>query len=190
MNTRKLILIVIVLLVVGFGVVYLTKNYETSIRPNFSQAKMDEVKNRNEALFNELMTNFDKYKEQIKENPENIGAWTELGVIADTFGDDALAEHAYSKVIELDPSVFLVRHNLAVLYIRQNKFAEAEAQYKAILNNNPADIQTHESLARLYASGKIGSIEDAKRILDAGIKQTNDPGLTDLRARLERGETL
>lgn len=187
---KKLLYILVPILIVIAALAILPPLLENRLNPRFDQAKMDEVKNRNAALYQEMIDNFEKYETEIKENPENAAAWSNMAVIADTFGDDALAERGYKKAIELEPTTFFARNNLAALYLRQNKYAEAEALYLEILRNNPADIQTNESLARLYASEKIKTKEDAKRVLEEAIKQTNDPYLKELLAKLERGEHL
>src|SRR3989338_6994100 len=189
MNPKKLLYIIIpVILVIAFLLVY-PSIFDNRINENFDQAKVDEVRLRNEALYQELITNFDKAKQLIQKDPNDVGAagaWTTIALTADQFGDYELAEKAYKKVIELEPTTFLSRTNLAALYLKQEKYHDAELQYLDILKNNPRDIQTYESLALLYASEKVGSKEDAKFILNQGIKETDDATLKQLLEKLNR----
>src|SRR3989344_3650838 len=188
MSIKKLLYVIIPIVIVILGFIFIPPYFENRINPKFDQGKMDEVKMRNEALYQEMIANFDKSEEAIRKNPSDSGAWLNIGVISDTFGDEELAEKAYKKVIELEPTSFFARSNLAALYLRQGRYAETESEYKTILANNKADIQTNESLARLYASEKIGTKADAKRVLEEAIALTDDATLKELLAKLERGE--
>lgn len=193
MTPKKFILLIVPIIFIIAAFAFLPKILENRILENFDPAKVDELKSRNMDQYNELIANFNKAKDLIRNDPSDVGApgaWTNIGITAETLGDDKLAEKAYLKVIELEPNVFLARANLAALYLRQGKYSDAEARYKEILKNNKRDIQTYENLAKLYASEKVGSKEDAKRILEQGIRETGDETLKQLLERLNRGEAI
>lgn len=193
MSPKKLAMIVVPIVLFILAFVFLPKYFENRIVENFDPTKVEELKSRNLDQYNELIENFNKAKDLIRKSPGDVGApgaWTTIGIIADTFGDERLAETAYKKVIELEPKVFLARSNLAVLYVRQEKYRDAEALYLEILKNNKRDIQTYENLARLYASGKVGSVAAAKAILEQGIRETGDETLKQLLEKLNQSEAL
>lgn len=63
--------------------------------------------------------------------PGSAAVWFDLGVLAYNRGDYATAVNAYLRVIELDPASAQAHANLASTYRQMERFAEANAQYRA-----------------------------------------------------------
>jgi tetratricopeptide (TPR) repeat protein len=80
---------------------------------------------------------------------------------------------------------------LAILRIRQGKYAEAESLYRQILNEESTNIQTLNNLAWLLAF-QDGKADEALRLIDQAISlMGNEPHLLDTRAivKLRMGQT-
>ena len=91
---------------------------------------------------------------------------------------------AYKKVIELDPNDVLILNTIGDLYLRQNKWVDANkyflrvaetyvrnnfflkaiAVYKKILNSDPNNFEVNSTMASLYAKQGL-STEACKKYL-------------------------
>ncbi|TSC74858.1 MAG: hypothetical protein G01um101444_149 [Parcubacteria group bacterium Gr01-1014_44] len=60
-----------------------------------------------------------------------------LGIMADHEGDYALAESRYQKSLELNPDAIIPHINLAELYLKTSRMAEAGASFKKVIDFYP-----------------------------------------------------
>lgn len=142
---------------------------------------------------------FDKAKSNLtiaaEQDPDNEVLWFSLGTISDNLGNQAEAEAAYLRALEVNPNYFDANYNLGAMYFNngvekvklandvptnQNKkyqsiLAEATAEFEKALPNlekahetNPEDIQTMRSLRDIYA--RIG-LDDKLLEMSARIKE-------------------
>jgi len=68
--------------------------------------------------------------------------------------DRAISE--YKKAIEADPASLFLRVELAELYWRVTRVADAVSEAQAVLKSNPNDVAAHRLLAHIYL-GSLGS---------------------------------
>lgn len=68
---------------------------------------------------------------------------------------DAKAEGAFMKVLEVNPNTPNVFNSLGIVYRRQGKFSEAVKMYKKALRVNPDDEHIHYNLARSFIGAKL-----------------------------------
>ena len=62
-----------------------------------------------------------------------MNAWSGLGIVLARNGRYAEAEPALRRVVELKPAVAIYRQDLAVLYMREQRWAEAAGQWQSAL---------------------------------------------------------
>ncbi len=104
----------------------------------------------------------------VQAEPDNVEAQFQLGMAALRSNHPAEAEAAFRRVLALDPErSAAVYHNLGVLYYQQGKIDEAIAQFKAALEKEPDDPDTHYQLGAAYLVQALpadpnGSIDEAK----------------------------
>jgi tetratricopeptide (TPR) repeat protein len=71
------------------------------------------------------------YQKVTQIDPNNSGAWYELGVAAYNKGDYTGALNAYQNVVRIEPANYAAQANLASTYRQLERYAEANAAYKA-----------------------------------------------------------
>jgi Flp pilus assembly protein TadD len=88
---------------------------------------------------------------------------TLLGLAYEKFGDLKNAESAYEGALALDPKDIETSLHLAQLYLRQNRAAEAEAKFRAVLSGEPASQPALVGLAQSLEIKKSPEAADAYR---------------------------
>jgi tetratricopeptide (TPR) repeat protein len=73
------------------------------------------------------------FQRAIAEDSLNVNAWSGLGVVLARNGRYAEAEPALRRVVELKPTVAIYRQDLAVLYMREQRWAEAAGHWQSAL---------------------------------------------------------
>jgi tetratricopeptide (TPR) repeat protein len=95
------------------------------------------------------------YKKATAINPSYSGAWNILGYAYRQSGDNANAEQAFKKYIELIPDDPNPYDSLAELYLKMGRFDESIAQYQKALQIDPNFVNSHQGIAAaLLYSGK------------------------------------
>lgn len=91
------------------------------------------------------------YKEAL-ELGQHSGAWVNLGAIHHEQGDLQTALDCYDKALEVSPDYALAHFNRANAWDELASFAfiKAEQSYLASIENNPAYLDAHYNLGRLY----------------------------------------
>lgn len=128
----------------------------------------------------------EQFKAALKIEPNHVGAYLDLGMVAMLTGRDAEAEGYFKKVIELTESAQfsqvdkrreLALYNLGRMKLVQEKYAEAAGYFKAALRIRKDASDTYLSLARaLKGLGDYdGAIEQAEYALafDPGFAEAH-----------------
>ena len=106
-----------------------------------------------------------------------------LGELGDLQGSEAclrrlLDPTAGYVATDMGLCSYKARQNLAVIYSRQRRFSEAEAEWRRVLAEQPGYVPAWLSLADLWLSaGRISDLEQAVQSLQA---QASTPGIADL----------
>ncbi len=113
----------------------------------------------------------------LEHNPGDIELALLEGVLARELGDLSAAEATLIRVLELTAAAFdphsqergrQARHELALTYHRQNRLAEAESQWKAILAERPDYLMASLGLAEVYlAQQRFPDLEGIAKHLDS-----------------------
>jgi len=135
-----------------------------------SLARVLEAKNPEEAA--------SAYREAIKLRPKDSNLHLELGGVLEQLKDEKSAEAEYQQAMELAPSPgnpASARSTsgeavtaLANLYMRQKRFAEADAMLRKLVTAHPNDAVAHVQLGRVLAAET--KYDEASVELEAGIK--------------------
>lgn len=101
-----------------------------------------------------LRSALDEYKQVQYLNADHPTAYLNLGVLSTIEGDQASAEAAYKKAIELEPMLSHTYVNLADLYRSQGRDDLGEEVLKQALEKNPTFSDVCHSLGLLYVRQK------------------------------------
>ncbi len=86
----------------------------------------------------------------VEADPDNAEAQLQLGMAALRSGHEDVAQAAFQRVLELDPTqAAAAHHNLGVLYYQQGRIEEAIAQFQEALAEED-DAGTHYQLGAAY----------------------------------------
>lgn len=81
--------------------------------------------------------------------PHSVTAWAELGSALGRQKEFAAAADAYTEGLRRDPDNYWARHNLAGLYLRLNRRADAVREYQRVLQIKPRFGPAHLGLGEL-----------------------------------------
>lgn len=190
MSKTKLLSIVAGILIVVAPLIYLPTYLAGQIRPRFDPTKVEELKRDHPDQYKEFSGKFDEAVKKVKRDPKNYDAWFDIATISDAFGDYDLAVKAYKKAIDIKPASLIPWINITAIYRNHGQYKLAKEAYLKLIEVLPNDSQGYRNLADMYSQGQEGTLEDAKKILAEGIKETNDSGLKDLLVKLENGEKI
>jgi Flp pilus assembly protein TadD len=131
----------------------------------------------------DLEQDFDKasdyYRAAIELRPELALLWNNLGYSTYLLGDYSLATTYISRALEFDPDHQAARINLALVYVRENKYEQALETFFQTEDNATA----YTNIG--YLAYKIGDYEKAEGLLEEAIRQSptyNKPAHTLLAA--------
>lgn len=116
------------------------------------------------------------FRRSLAEDSLNLNAWSGLGIVLARNGRHAEAEPAFRRVVELRPAVALYRQDLAVLYMREKRWAEAAGQWQAALSTDHTMGPAWLGLAE--AMRQQGHADSAVFVLSAAVRER--PGDADL----------
>ncbi len=120
------------------------------------------------------------YAKALKEDPNFIEAYDNLGQVYRQEGEYDLAVKSYTKSLELYPEGLMARQNLAVVHSLRGDYASAVEQYDAIIQYHPESAEGYFGKANvLMTQKKFGpALEQARTALDI-YKRTDDQHLAD-----------
>src|SRR3546814_10409187 len=96
---------------------------------------------------------------RLREDATDVAAIRMLAEVAGRLGRYEDAEKLLSRALQLAPGFGAARANLATVYYKQNRFAEAAEALDAVLAGDP-DNPAHAKL-RAAAPGRIGGSDEA-----------------------------
>ena len=98
-------------------------------------------------------------RQRLREDATDVAAIRMLAEVAGRLGRYEDAERLLSRALELAPGFGAARANLATVYYKQNRFAEAAGTLDAVLGDDP-DNPAYANL-RAAALGRIGGYDEA-----------------------------
>lgn len=101
-------------------------------------------------------------KAKLKQDPEDFGAYFEIGFVKAEFNDYPGAIEAYKKSYELNPNSMIALNNLGDVYTKMKNYSKAEEMYLESIAKFPDYTQPYYALIDLYQNympEKKGNIE-------------------------------
>ncbi len=98
-------------------------------------------------------------RQRLREDATDVAAIRMLAEVAGRIGRYEDAEKLLSRALQLAPGFGAARANLATVYYKQNRFADAAATLDAVLGDDPEN-PAHANL-RAAALGRIGGYDEA-----------------------------
>lgn len=89
-------------------------------------------------------------KEKVKKDPEDFGAYFEIGFVKAEFKDYPGAAEAYKKSFELNPNSIVALNNLAGVYIKMKEYSKSEEAYLESISKFPDYVQSYYGVIDLY----------------------------------------
>lgn len=116
-----------------------------------------------------------RYLEAIRNNPSDVEAHLQMGIVLAKLGDHGEAMKYFEKVLSLDPKNASAMNNKGNILMIQDKYAEAQKAYVAATKLMPNDAQVWVNLTRAYM--RTSSIKNAKAAFARAQKL--DPAIKD-----------
>lgn len=101
-----------------------------------------------------------RYLQAIQQNPSDLDAHLQVGIILARQGDRAEARKYFRKVIDSQPRHAAALNNLGNLYMLDAQYAEAQKWYAEAAKADPRDAEILINLAQAYKAGK--NVDKAK----------------------------
>jgi len=117
----------------------------------------------------------------LRRDPKNIPALLASGNVSLALGDDAAAEKAFRRTLDLDAANAGAQNNLAMVYLAEGKLPEAERLARSAAQSGPLRPYALETLAEIHVKEGKPAQPDWDAALDAV-----PPDNPDLRAAIER----
>jgi len=108
---------------------------------------------------NNLMAAEKLYNEILKKNPNYVGAYNNLGILYNQYGNNQKAAHYYKKAIQINPNHVDAHNNLGILYNQYGNFKKAVHCYEKAIQINPNHVDAHNNLGNIFK--KIGKNQKA-----------------------------
>ena len=144
-KTTKIIIAVVIILIAGGLVAWQTLSW---------QGKMAGIKETLSSMFSgedsQLPENIKAAYDKIKEDPSNVDAYLTLARWKTDKGQTEDAVKLYKAALLVRPTDTLLWNNLADIYMKNKRYAEAEEAYLKIVETNPGWVQAYRSLVDLY----------------------------------------
>lgn len=121
---------------------------------------------------------------------ERQAKYFELGRTYYAQGNIEKAQIELKNALQIDPKDAEARYLMGMIQERKQDFSAAVANYRAVIERNPAHVQARVRLGRIYVLGNAA--DRAMEMVDAAIKlEPTNPDVLALRAavRLNKGDT-
>ena len=119
------------------------------------------IKGGNSAMVDEAAL-VDAYPKEAKKQYER-------GSKAQREGKQQEAIEHYEKALAIAPGMYFARNNLASLYLENQKFGEAETEFRRVIAENQADANAYFNLANVYLL--TNRLDDATSSIQEGLKR-------------------
>jgi tetratricopeptide (TPR) repeat protein len=114
------------------------------------------------------------FQEALRENPENVRAWSHLGLSLAHLGDAALAEGALARALELEPADGEAWFHLGVARGLRREWAEAASAYRRASGIMPDDLVVWHRLG--VALSESGDPDGAAVAFERALVLSRDTG--------------
>lgn len=118
-----------------------------------------------------LLEQFRTAKKALKKDPQDFGAYFEIGWVKAELKDYKGAEQAYQKSLSINPKSLVAFSNLANVYIQMKKYLQAEEAFLKSLELNPSYIPTYLSLVDFYQNYYKEKKTEIEKILLKGLQE-------------------
>ena len=117
-------------------------------------------------------------KKEIKNSPDNAGAYLSLGIAQQELGDNKRAEKALLKSFALNSKNINTINSLANFYLKTKNFPKAEEYYLKALALEPKNITAYQNLVSFYFNDYTEKNREIEKILLRGLSEMpNDQNL-------------
>ena len=114
------------------------------------------------------------YEDEIKLQPNNVGALYNLGLVFYLQADYKKALNYYKEGIKLDPNNPNIYKNLGNIFLELGEFDEAKKCYEKAIENEPENLEHHYSLSNLKKEVLDKKLENKiKKILKSDKLKNN-----------------
>lgn len=101
--------------------------------------------------------------------PKEAKKQYEKGAKAERQGKHKEAIEHYRKALAISPTMYFARNNLGSIYLQNQEFAEAEAEFNRVITENPADANAYFNLANAYLL--TDRLNEAANSIEEGLKR-------------------
>lgn len=125
-----------------------------------------------------LLARIAQQQERVREAPDDAEAWRELGLLHLQHGDEAAAAESFEEIRRINPGDWRIRFALASLYDNLGRFAQAAAEYRAVLDLDADEPTRERALGNLeLAAAKQMYVEGRLREASQKFEEilANDP---------------
>jgi tetratricopeptide (TPR) repeat protein len=134
------------------------------------QPTQSTLKGSNSAMVDEA-TLADKYPKEARKQYEK-------GTKAQREGKPEQAIEHYEKALAIAPGMYFARNNLASLYLENQKFGDAETEFRKVIAENQADANAYFNLANVYLL--TDRLNEATDSIQEGLKRQPQSALGEL----------
>jgi tetratricopeptide (TPR) repeat protein len=106
--------------------------------------------------------------------PKEANKQYEKGTKAQREGKNSEAIRHYEKALAVAPGMYFARNDLGSLYLENQKFGEAEAEFKQVIAENQADANAYFNLSNVYLI--TGRLDEAAGFIEQGLKRQPQSG--------------
>lgn len=103
----------------------------------------------------------EQYRQSVAAEPDNVEAYTRLGILCNRMGRFEEATTAFMRATEIAPDKAYLHNNLGFCYVLQNRFDDAEKCFRRALSIRPEYRRARMNLGAVYAH--LGRGDDAVR---------------------------
>lgn len=205
MNTKNIIIIIVILLIIGAGYFLFmfdkipggtntgttTPNVLTELPPGLEIPDLDRKivipESVSEEIGEKTTDQIKSIREDLKDNPNNLAPWLDLGILYKTIEDNEGAEEVWLFVTKIRPNDWIAYHNLADLYgYYLQEPQKAEEYILTALEKAPRDVQIYVKAYEIYKD-VVGDVHPMKKIVEDGLKELpGDETLLSIQAVLEK----
>lgn len=135
----------------------------------------DAIKLFDEKAKNQMYADIRLYGQTVKENPEYVSGWLQVGLLKKVIGDYVGTQDAWEYAARVRPTEATTFKNLGELYWHYlPDYPRSEKNFRKAIENKPDDPTTYVSLSELYRFSYKEKVSMALTILFEGLKTNPD----------------